>query len=105
MRDWVHTFFAGYERTFSEGQDREEYDRLLKSASQTEILEKNGSDEQAYFDAGKRMVDLSELLVAVWDGKPAAGLGGTGDVMQYAIRSKKRAIHLNPITRELLLSV
>jgi hypothetical protein len=24
------------------------------------------------------------MLVAIWDGKPARGLGGTGDVVRYA---------------------
>jgi hypothetical protein len=93
--------FAGYERTFSEGHDREEYGHLLKRASKIEVLEKRGSDEEAYFAAGKRMVDLSDLLIAVWDGKPAAGLGGTGDVVQYAIHERKKTIHINPITHKI----
>ncbi len=94
--------FAGYERTFSEAQDKQEYERLLKSASKVEILEKRGSDEEAYFAAGKRMVDLSDLLIAVWDGKPAAGLGGTGDVVKHAIQEQKKTIHLNPITHKII---
>ncbi len=35
--------------------------------------------------AGVWMVDRSDRLVAIWDGKPAAGLGGTGDVVAYAL--------------------
>jgi hypothetical protein len=30
------------------------------------------------------VVEASELLVAVWDGEPARGLGGTADVVAYA---------------------
>ena len=30
------------------------------------------------------MVDRSERLVAVWDGKPARGIGGTADIVSYA---------------------
>lgn len=92
--------FAGYEFTFSEEHDRQEYTRLLQRALKQEVLEKHGSDEEAYFASGKRMVDQSELLIAVWDGLPAPGLGGTGDVVGYAVRQRKRTIHLNPITQE-----
>jgi hypothetical protein len=93
--------FAGYESTFSEERDRQEYIRLLRRALKQEVLEKYGSDEEAYFASGKHMVDQSEFLIAVWDGKPATALGGTGDVVGYAVQQRKRIIHLNPITQEL----
>ncbi|MGA9993895.1 MAG: hypothetical protein WBP93_00710 [Pyrinomonadaceae bacterium] len=92
--------FVGYESTFSEERDRQEYIRLLRHALKHEVLEKYGSDEEAYLASGKRMVDQSELLVAVWDGMPAAGLGGTGDVVSYAVQQRERIIHLNPLTQE-----
>lgn len=92
--------FAGYELTFSEGGERKEYLRLLQRASKKEVLEKSGSDEDSYLASGKRMVDLSELLIAVWDSMPAVGKGGTGDVVGYAAQQRKKIIHLNPITRE-----
>ena len=92
--------FVGYEFAFSEGHDREEYFRYLESASKQEVLEKHGSDDEAYLAAGLRLVDRSELLVAVWDGRPASGLGGTGDVVNYALEQGKRIIHLNPNTQE-----
>ena len=95
--------FAGYERTFNERQDRQEYYRLLQLASHVEVLDTPGPDEDAYFAAGKRVVDLSTLIVAVWDGGPAAGPGGTGDVVNYAAQQFKRTIHLNPLTREVML--
>jgi hypothetical protein len=31
-------------------------------------------------------VDRSDVLLAVWDGRPARGFGGTGDVVAYARR-------------------
>jgi hypothetical protein len=92
--------FPDYGLTFAAGRDRERYVQLLRYASRTEVLEKRGSDEEAYLASGKKMVDLSELLIAVWDGQPATGLGGTGDVVRYAVRRGKQTIHLNPITQE-----
>jgi len=34
--------------------------------------------------AGKRVVDISEHVIAIWDGRPAGGYGGTADVVAYA---------------------
>jgi hypothetical protein len=42
------------------------------------------STEQAHLAAGQAVVDRSERLVAVWDGKPARGIGGTADIVSYA---------------------
>jgi hypothetical protein len=47
-------------------------------------LEYTESTEQAHLDGGRAVVDNSSLLVAVWDGQPARGLGGTADVVAYA---------------------
>jgi hypothetical protein len=91
--------FPGYAHTFTERRDAQEYERLLRSASGVETLQRNGSGEEAYMEAGMRVVNSSDLLVAVWDGRPASGLGGTADVVGYAVQQRKRVVHLNPVTR------
>lgn len=95
--------FAAYEETFAEGQERQTYYRLLALASTVEVLEKSGSDEEAYLQAGQKIVDGVDLLLAIWDGKPARGLGGTGDVVEYALAREKSVLHLNPVTRQATL--
>ena len=92
--------FAAYEETFTEGQERQAYHRLLALAGTVEVLEKSGSDEEAYLQAGQKIVDEVDLLLAIWDGKPARGLGGTGDIVEYALSKEKSVLHLNPITRQ-----
>jgi hypothetical protein len=92
--------FPEYEDTFDDGTDKECYQKLLKAASKVNVMHRAGSDEECYFAAGKMMVDEADLLLAVWNGKPAAGLGGTGDVFNYARQRRKRTIHLNPVTHE-----
>jgi hypothetical protein len=82
--------FEGYKLKFAEGNDRQEYQNFLNRASRIEVLQKKTSDEEAYFAAGKRVVDLAEILIAVWDGKPAVGLGGTADVVTYATQKRKK---------------
>jgi hypothetical protein len=73
-----------YRDSFPDAEARRGYDELYGQASQVEALEHTESTEQAHMDAGKVMADRSGLLVAVWDGQPARGLGGTADVVAYA---------------------
>ncbi|MET9227704.1 hypothetical protein [Lentzea sp. NPDC003310] len=60
------------------------YDRLLARAGKVVQLEFITPDPHAYMEAGKRMVDESDVLLAVWDGLPGRGPGGTADVVAYA---------------------
>jgi hypothetical protein len=90
--------FESYADTFSEG-DRLNFERLCRLSSQIEVLARVGSDEECYMAAGRHVVDSSNLLVAIWNGKPAEGLGGTADVVEYAVTKKKRVIHINPTNR------
>ncbi len=91
--------FHDYVLKFAEGPDREAYMRLLTASAHVEILRKHGTGREAYLQAGKQVVNRSELVVAVWDGRPAAGLGGTGDVVKYARCCGKPIMHMNPVER------
>ena len=42
------------------------------------------ADATAYMDAGYRTIDRADVLVAVWDGNPGKGFGGTADAVAYA---------------------
>lgn len=74
----------GYETTFSERKDLERFRDLLDKADMVETLSYPGPSEDAFLAAGHRVVDNSDYLFAVWDGKPAKGKGGTADIVQYA---------------------
>jgi hypothetical protein len=88
--------FAGYERTFSPSHIETYYNILSKSIS-VEVLKTKGTDEDAYLAAGKRIVELADLMFAVWDGKPAKGKGGTADIVAFVIEKKVPLIHINPV--------
>ncbi|MEU0882382.1 hypothetical protein ABZ345_27535 [Lentzea sp. NPDC005914] len=60
------------------------YDRLLARAGEVVRLPFVTPDPRAYMEAGKRMIDESDSLLAVWDGQPGRGPGGTADVVAYA---------------------
>ncbi|WP_128645737.1 hypothetical protein [Rhodococcus sp. BS-15] len=81
-----------YESTF----DRESLDMyrsLLVAASWTEVLDFDAPSEEAFFAAGKRVADLSDELLAVWDGQSSRGLGGTADVVAYT-RGLNKNVHV-----------
>ncbi|MFF7638467.1 hypothetical protein ACFZB9_35770 [Kitasatospora sp. NPDC008050] len=62
------------------------YDQLLRSASEVHHTGMVESDEAAHMAGSEILVALSDQLLAVWDGLPARGYGGTADVVAYAQR-------------------
>ncbi|MFE3206207.1 hypothetical protein [Embleya sp. NPDC059237] len=61
-----------------------EYEALLGSASQVYETGFRDSDEKAHMAGSEILVGMAEHLIAVWDGQPARGYGGTADVVDYA---------------------
>jgi hypothetical protein len=66
-------------------------DRLLLSAS--------ASDQESFAAAGRYVADSCDLLVAVWDGRAATGLGGTADIVRYCFEHERSVIQIDPILR------
>lgn len=60
------------------------YDALLRQASAIDRLPFTAADDQAHMAASRRMLDRIDALVAVRDGLPARGFGGTADVVGEA---------------------
>ncbi|MGI5454551.1 hypothetical protein ACQEWB_15505 [Streptomyces sp. CA-249302] len=73
-----------YESHLGDAETRAGYRRLLGSCGTRVDMPLEPTHEQAYFAAGCWIVDHCDLLIAVWDGRPALGPGGTGDVVEYA---------------------
>jgi hypothetical protein len=63
---------------------REEFDRLIEKAQRVQRLGHQKSTAEAHLAAGRLIVDRVDRVLAVWDGKPARGLGGTADIVKYA---------------------
>ena len=85
-----------YESRFAEGL--EGYFALLPRCEPV-VLQGCGSDEEAFMEAGRRVADSAATLIAIWDGRPAAGHGGTADVVAYALGRGRRVIQVDPIGR------
>ncbi|WP_107486551.1 hypothetical protein [Streptomyces sp. MUSC 14] len=63
------------------------YDKLLSHASDIHETGMTESTSEAHQAGSEILVGLAEELLAVWDGKPAWGYGGTADVVAYAERT------------------
>ncbi|GAB2883036.1 hypothetical protein [Streptomyces mayteni] len=64
-----------------------EYDALVAAAVAIHRTGLTDSDSQAHMAGSEVLVGLVDHLVAVWDGQPARGYGGTADVVSYAQRT------------------
>ncbi|WP_367428591.1 hypothetical protein [Streptomyces celluloflavus] len=62
------------------------YDALLEQAVETHDTGIRESTSRAHMAGSEILVGLVDSLVAVWDGEPARGYGGTADVVGYARR-------------------
>lgn len=60
------------------------YDELHSAADEIVNLDREMSDSEAHQAGSVRMLDIADELLAVWDGKPARGYGGTADVVAVA---------------------
>ncbi|WEV27166.1 hypothetical protein OYE22_19655 [Streptomyces sp. 71268] len=63
------------------------YDALLARATRVHSTGLRRSDAQAHMAGSEILVGLVDRLIAVWDGLPARGYGGTADVVAYAERT------------------
>ncbi|WP_457031066.1 hypothetical protein [Kitasatospora sp. P5_F3] len=64
----------------------ETYDSLMRSASEVHRTGMVESDSAAHMAGSEVLVGLVDEVLAVWDGLPAKGFGGTADVVAYAER-------------------
>jgi hypothetical protein len=65
---------------------RAAYDELVAAATTVHRLAYRRSDSEAHMAASEYMLDCVDHLLAVWDGEPARGYGGTADVVAEAHR-------------------
>jgi hypothetical protein len=87
--------FVDYSNDF-DGEDRAAFEALLQRCRDVRQLDRKRRSNQAYLDAGLWIVDEVEYLVAVWNGLPAAGKGGTADVVAYAVKKRCPVLRIDP---------
>ena len=61
-----------------------------------------GSSERpdCYHETNIQILQSCDLLLAVWDGQPENGIGGTAEAIAYARRASMPLIMVNPVNRD-----
>jgi hypothetical protein len=86
---------ADYRASLANHGSRERFDTLIERASC--LLELPGNPDHgldAYVMTGRATVAHCDVLIAVWDGLPPRGRGGTGEVVQLALTRGTAIIHV-----------
>src|SRR5215472_13409174 len=73
-----------YEEAFLDEAGRAGYRSLLAAASDLVTMPFDEPSDDAFWSAGRELVDRSDHLIAVWDGRQVGGPGGTAGVVAYA---------------------
>lgn len=92
---------AGIHENFVIGPQRERFLKLCQRSQAIYQLGYPAPSEEAYMALGRWLVDTCDMLIAAWNGLPAAGLGGTGDVVAYALQQQTPVLHLHTHTHRL----
>lgn len=74
-----------------------EFDRLLENARARFVLDgTRAAADRAYEAAGIVMLACSDILVAVWDGQPGSGRGGTAQIVANALADNMPVVLISP---------
>lgn len=96
-----------YVATFPTPNSKADFIRLKNSARSTALLKKEkptNKDERdaAYEDGGRYVANNCDVLIVVWDGKPATGRGGTAEIVIYADEIGQSYFWINSVTGEIV---
>ena len=98
-----------YRTDFEGPEAQDEFDALLGQAERVIELPLQASRSAVrsgearafqYARAGAFVVDRSQVLFALWDGEPARGTGGTGEVVQWARQGRVPQRFLPPESQD-----
>ncbi len=70
------------------------FDALLGRADSVFQLTAQDDRSESYALAGRATVENSDVLIALWDGEPARGVGGTAEVVAHALSNDIPVVHL-----------
>lgn len=74
-----------YEEDFATEESISQFRQLLDASSQVDALTSWPRKRAKGYEAlGDRLIEEADLLIAIWDGRPGQGPGGTADVVKRA---------------------
>jgi len=87
------------EAEFKKDFDESDWKRaraVLDRAERIEISSETAERPAGYVHCGLATVEGADLMVALWDGKPPRGLGGTAQIVEHARSVQKPLILISP---------
>jgi hypothetical protein len=95
-----------YLKDFHTKESIHEYRNLRRLAKKVVTSNREQTRPQAYQEANRYLVENCDLLVAIWDGLPARGLGGTAELVQIARLASRPLLWIHadhaPVTGNLI---
>lgn len=89
-----------YEKDFATRASVNEFRALMKAARLVEPHgEHDGDDDRGYGGVGEIVAAQSQVLIALWNGAPPRGPGGTADVIRLALAAGAAVLWLAPDPR------
>jgi len=73
-------------------------ERVMQKAVSVEVTGDPAFPEQRYYECGIEMVQRSQLIVALWDGESARGLGGTAEIVSFASTMGRPVVWFHSVT-------
>jgi hypothetical protein len=91
---------------FPEEEFRKDFDEptwkraenVMSRALAVDVVGTDPSRDARYYECGVETVQQSKLLLALWDGKPSNGLGGTEDIVSFARDQGRPVVWVNSET-------
>jgi len=92
---------ARYVRDFGDAASVAEFHRLWAAAARRrvidgEALQANDDDPAPYAALARSLAADADALIAVWNGKPPAGAGGTAEVAALSVEAGKPVVWISP---------
>ena len=75
---------ADYADRIPDHESRARFDRFMAQAQAVHEMPYEKSGSEAYLAASKMLIRRGDIVMAVWDGTPADGKGGTADAVKHA---------------------
>jgi len=82
---------AGWQRT----------EKILEKAISVEVVAEGRERREQYYDCGIQTVTESQLLIALWNGEPSRGMGGTQEIVAFAEKTGHPVAWIHSGTGEL----
>lgn len=100
---------ADYLEDFETEDSKAEFEELISKSRRPISLKENllkveigngdldEARKEAYLSVGKYVVDNCDVLIALWNGKPAAGKGGTAEIVKYAEKKSRPVLIISTV--------